>query len=464
MGKDEDRDDQIPSRPSVYNSGDGEEVELCPALWSVCQRRVELGRRACASLLFAVPPLWACTPTGVEQRRVEDALLAEDGLRAVYYLQRAHQRGWRVRDAEEALQQWVRYFHADPSAERPLGLTFHSDRLFRERHLHFLGGILDGTRALPSEFLSLEASQTWIAYWVAHALDVLGRPLTAAEAQGIIKLCRASQSEHGGYGGGPGHVAHAAATYAAVSALCIAGTVDRGAHQVTQRGALTRWMKCDLALADGGGGRFRVSLNGEIDVRAVYCVLATASLLGVLDDDLCRGCVAFIGSLRSFDGAFGGEPLTESHGGYTYCAVASLRILRDAEWLTAAEFAALVAPARDWLTRRQLRFEGGFQGRTHKLVDSCYSFWLAAAARLCDAPFREPQLAHYILRYCQDVEHGGLRDKPHVPADLYHTCYALSGLSLTQSTNTEATLRPVHPAYNLTYDTLHANPFFSKPI
>ena len=26
---------------------------------------------------------------------------------------------------------------------------------------------------------------------------------------------------------------------------------------------------------------------------------------------------------------------------------------------------------------KQTRFEGGFQGRTNKLVDSCYSFWQA---------------------------------------------------------------------------------------
>jgi hypothetical protein len=28
-----------------------------------------------------------------------------------------------------------------------------------------------------------------------------------------------------------------------------------------------------------------------------------------------------------------------------------------------------------WLLRRQVKLEGGFQGRTNKLVDSCYSFW-----------------------------------------------------------------------------------------
>lgn len=32
-----------------------------------------------------------------------------------------------------------------------------------------------------------------------------------------------------------------------------------------------------------------------------------------------------------------------------------------------------------WLSFKQMRFEGGFQGRTNKLVDGCYSYWQAAA-------------------------------------------------------------------------------------
>ena len=30
-----------------------------------------------------------------------------------------------------------------------------------------------------------------------------------------------------------------------------------------------------------------------------------------------------------------------------------------------------------WLVNKQMKFEGGFQGRTNKLVDCCYSFWQA---------------------------------------------------------------------------------------
>lgn len=32
-----------------------------------------------------------------------------------------------------------------------------------------------------------------------------------------------------------------------------------------------------------------------------------------------------------------------------------------------------------------MKFEGGFQGRTNKLVDGCYSFWCAAILPIAQA-------------------------------------------------------------------------------
>ena len=40
-------------------------------------------------------------------------------------------------------------------------------------------------------------------------------------------------------------------------------------------------------------------------------------------------------------------------------------------------------------------------------------------------------LQRYILHCCQQSQ-GGLRDKPTKPRDYYHTCYCLSGLSVSQ--------------------------------
>lgn len=36
-----------------------------------------------------------------------------------------------------------------------------------------------------------------------------------------------------------------------------------------------------------------------------------------------------------------------------------------------------VVSSQRWVVSRQMRFEGGFQGRCNKLVDGCYSFWQA---------------------------------------------------------------------------------------
>jgi protein farnesyltransferase subunit beta len=51
--------------------------------------------------------------------------------------------------------------------------------------------------------------------------------------------------------------------------------------------------------------------------------------------------------------------------------------------LNAADRCDLFA-LNNWLLRRQTKLEGGFQGRTNKLVDSCYSFWQGAALAMVE--------------------------------------------------------------------------------
>jgi protein farnesyltransferase subunit beta len=82
-----------------------------------------------------------------------------------------------------------------------------------------------------------------------------------------------------------------------------------------------------------------------------------------------------------------------------------------------------------WLSARQYAPEGGFSGRTNKLVDGCYSHWVGDCWPLVQSalngPYRDgdavpemPQylfsregLARYIMNCCQN-KNGGLRDKP----------------------------------------------------
>ena len=76
-----------------------------------------------------------------------------------------------------------------------------------------------------------------------------------------------------------------------------------------------------------------------------------------------------------------------------------------------------------WLSARQYAPEGGFSGRTNKLVDGCYSHWVGGCWPLLRAAMNQGSkqagatlystegLVRYILCCCQN-EFGGLRDKP----------------------------------------------------
>ena len=88
-----------------------------------------------------------------------------------------------------------------------------------------------------------------------------------------------------------------------------------------------------------------------------------------------------------FTGTLGGEP----HASFTYCALAGIRCLLmmhnnrlDAASLifpfTALQRIRLVK----FLTARQQSC-GGFNGRSDKLVDGCYSFWVGASLYLINA-------------------------------------------------------------------------------
>ena len=79
-------------------------------------------------------------------------------------------------------------------------------------------------------------------------------------------------------------------------------------------------------------------------------------------------------------------------------------------------------------------------------MDSCYSYWVGglfpllqdALADLNDDAldcsgwlFDQKAAQEYVLLSCQKMA-GGIIDKPGRSADPYHSCYALSGLSLAQ--------------------------------
>ena len=244
--------------------------------------------------------------------------------------------------------------------------------LQRGRHARYAGA---GLGRLPASFASLDASRPWICFWVLHSLALLGAPLPEGiAADDVVAFLGACAAEGGGYGGGPGQMAHLAPTYAAVAALLTLG--GEAAYESIDRAAVAAFLR-RMAVPPERGGGFTMHEGGEADARACYTAVAVASMLNLDVESLAAasGVVDYLQRCQTYEGGLGGCPGNEAHGGYTYCGAAALALL-DA--LPALDLPRLAR----WLAQRQGTVEGGFNGRTNKLVDGCYSFWQGAALPL----------------------------------------------------------------------------------
>ena len=347
----------------------------------------------------------------------------------------------------------------------PAQLRWLSHSLSESAVVQHVSYICSGLRELRASFVSLDASRPWLLFWMLHGLSLLGVEYSeeteglrmvgpksvdldaileaAPDRSACIEFLLRCQNSSGGFGGGPQQLSHVATTYAAVSSLVIIGG-EQALGGVDRAGMLAFLHRLQVKEEGEYRGAFRVHVGGEVDLRASYLAMAVVRLLkldfGAEGIDAMAG---FVKRCQTYEGGLGGEPGNEAHGGYTYCG-----------------FAALVLAGRggevdtwrmlEWAVSRQENVEGGFNGRTNKLVDSCYSFWLGSLICLLqreleaqgsegvpriDAPkarrsvFNPCALQEWILHCCQ-MQDGGFRDKPGVRQDFYHTCYALSGLSL----------------------------------
>ncbi|OBZ83092.1 Protein farnesyltransferase subunit beta [Choanephora cucurbitarum] len=348
-----------------------------------------------------------------------------------------------------------------------------SIELNRKKHIAYL---LKGLQGLGRWAAVLDASKPWLMYWILHSLDLLDYTLDDTMKQRAIQTLKRWQLPSGGFGGGGDQLAHLATTYAAVNSLAILGTQE--AYDVIDRTSLYTF----LMRMKQPDGSFTMHEGGEIDIRGSYCALSTAALTQLLTPELEENCIVFIKEAQTYEGGIGPYPGKEAHNGYTFCGLAAMEIVGGMDEL---DMDTLLA----WCSGRQMSLEGGFQGRTNKLVDGCYSFWGAGDFPIIKAElersnqgdhdymFDREALQEYILLCCQS-DYGGLIDKPGKGADYYHTCYCLSGLSSSQHTieyvpvphirgglrsllwtcrndftvvgDIENTLAPTHPVHNIT--------------
>ncbi|QSS62259.1 geranylgeranyl transferase type I beta subunit [Histoplasma capsulatum] len=359
---------------------------------------------------------------------------------------------------------------------------------------------------LPHQYTSNDSSRMTLAFFTVAGLDLLDAlddNISPAERNGYIDWIYHCQVPSGGFRGFPGTIfgdskrtsenecwdpANVPATFFALMALIVLGD---DLTRVRRRECLL-WL-AGMQRADGSFGEVLGSegrIEGSNDLRFCCCAAGVRYILRGRDASYLRDVgdidigrlISHIEECQSYDGGFSVSPMTESHAGLTYCALASLSFLGciPAAGVCGVPFLAPTATNFEdlvrWLAWRQTvdleeAEEGesdaeemavtdvqrsidekisalpdipslsqrpcevlhwaGFNGRSNKIADTCYSFWVTGTLGILDRLNVVDAEANrrYLLEKTQHII-GGFGKCVDDPPDLLHSYLGLASLGL----------------------------------
>lgn len=316
----------------------------------------------------------------------------------------------------------------------------------RDRHVMFLQMMY---QLLPYQYQTQEINRLTLAYFVISGLHLL-QSLHSIDKDAVADWVLSFQARprvkgeinNGQFYGFHGsrtsqfppddngilvhNGSHLASTYCALAILKIIGydfaNIDSESILTSMRN-----------LQQPDGSFMPIHTGAETDLRFIYCAAAICSMLESWSGMDREKAKEYISNCQSYDGGFGLTPGSESHGGATYCAVASLRLMGFVEddLLSKNESSSIinVQLLLDWSLQRQAA-DGGFQGRPNKDSDTCYAFWIGAVLRILGGDkFIEDKSLRGFLLTCQS-EFGGFSKFPGQLPDLYHSYYGYTAFSL----------------------------------
>lgn len=289
-------------------------------------------------------------------------------------------------------------------------------KLVLDKHIKYLRHYAEddsGPEQIMAEHLKINGM-----YWGLNALFMMNAiNENSPEIIDILKFLKQCQRDDGGFGASIDHDSNLVNCLSAVQLLVIFRKCNQEYIDIERCvDYIQRLQQPD--------GSFYGDRWGEIDTRFSFCALATLKLLNRLDAIDLNKAVEFVMSCNNqIDGGFGRMPGSESHSAYVYCCLGSLAI---ADKLDLVDKDMLGW----WLSERQLP-SGGLNGRPEKLPDLCYSWWCLSSMKMIDQMHRidYKKLVSFILA-CQDDENGGFSDRPGNWVDVYHTMFAIASLSL----------------------------------
>ncbi|OHS94252.1 Prenyltransferase and squalene oxidase repeat family protein [Tritrichomonas foetus] len=306
---------------------------------------------------------------------------------------------------------------------------------------NYLQRLING---IPMQYQVMETVLGNIGYFCINGLAIIGKldeVLSPERKKEIIDWVYTNQVQPpllGGFRHSPAHFTpnhtveetHIVMTFSYLAMLILLG-------DDLSRVDTKRVMESLHRLQLPNGSFLSHTLGSEDDLRFVFSAAATCKMLGTNDGVDVEKAIEFILSCQTYEGGFAYRPGDESHGGATYCAVAALDLWGALDRIKDKRLLAY------WLSQRQ---EDGFNGRAHKLTDTCYSFWIGSPLSVLgwfDDIVDKRRLTSFIFsNYC---DNGQFRPNSHDDPDIVHTFFSLSGLSLAGYPGTE----PIHPSLGI---------------
>ncbi|XP_066589698.1 geranylgeranyl transferase type-1 subunit beta [Prorops nasuta] len=317
-------------------------------------------------------------------------------------------------------------------------------KLLKSKHVRYFKRLL---QVMPSDKEEIDSSRLLIAFFAISGLDVLNSlddineelksdtidwvywlQLTNAGPRSGFQGCTAVPDSAPKYQFG-----HLTMTYTGLVILLILGD---NLSRVDRKSIIEGVRACQ----NPDGSFTAIVEKCESDMRFLYCACCISTILNDWSGINKPKAIDYILRSLSYDGAFGQGPGYESHGGSTFCAVASLFLMNELDnVLTEQNLDRL----KRWCIMRQ---NNGFNGRPGKLSDTCYSFWVGATLQLLKvSELSDPEENKIFILDTQDTIIGGFAKYSNYLPDPLHTYLGLCGLSLMG----EPALSEIHAALNV---------------
>jgi len=337
-------------------------------------------------------------------------------------------------------------------------------------------------KMLPNQYESADTNRMTLLFFCISGLDLLGAlddALTPDIKQKTIEWIYAQQIHPDpkignigqcGFRGSPflGHkfepnatetihepydASNLAMTYTALVSLIILGD---DLSRVNKKAIVESISK----LQQENGSFSPVIIGMENDMRFLYCAAVISYILNDWSGINIDKAIDFIRNSQTYDFGISQGHGLESHGGPTFCAIAALNLMDKID-----EGLKSKKDTLQWCLSRQIN---GFQGRTNKPPDTCYSFWLGAAITILGGYQFIDFEVHKKFLYSTQTIYGGFAKYPDegYPPDLLHSYMGIAALALMPEKTLEIECLPqLEPRLNMskkTYDKNFPNIVFWK--